>query len=74
MNDSTSAVEALAAAAETTTDADLATAYREAARAVYREHTRWRPDDHPLLTALARHAHRGHPQPGGLTAAPEEDS
>lgn len=49
-------VEALAAAAETTTDADLAIAYHEASVIAYR--TPWHPDDHPLITALARHAQR----------------
>ena len=32
----------------------------------------WWPDDHPLLAALARHAHRGHPETGGLTASQED--
>ena len=54
--DQANTVEALAAAAETTTDADLAIAYHEAAVIAYR--TPWHPDDHPLITALARHAQR----------------
>lgn len=54
--DQADTVEALAAAAETTTDADLAIAYHEAAVIAYR--TPWHPADHPLITALARHAQR----------------
>ena len=54
--DQAATVESLAAAAETTTDADLAIAYHEAAVIAYR--APWHPDDHPLITALARHAQR----------------
>ena len=75
LHDSTETVEVLAAASETTPDADLREAYQHAARAVYdgARHGAWWPDDYPLLAALARHAHRhrGHPETGGLTHTQE---
>lgn len=75
LNDADDVVATLAAAAETTTDADLREAYQCAALAVYSEsRVGWWPEDDPLLAALARHAnrHRGHPGTGGLTAAQED--
>ena len=72
LNDPDDIVATLAAAAETTTDADLREAYQHAATAIYSDsRAGWWPDDHPLLAALARHAHRGHPETGGLTASQE---
>ena len=74
LNDPDDVVATLAAAAETTTDADLREAYQYAAIAIYSDsRAGWWPDDHPLLAALARHAHahRDHPEPGGLTHTQE---
>ena len=74
LDDPDDVVATLAAAAETATDADLREAYKCAASAIYSDsRAGWWPDDHPLLAALARHAHRhrGHPETGGLTASQE---
>ena len=72
LNDPDDVVATLAAAAETTTDADLREAYQYAAISIYSDsRAGWWPDDHPLLAALARHAHRGHPETGGLTHTQE---
>ena len=74
LDDPDDVVATLAAAAETTTDADLREAYQCAATAIYSDsRAGWWPDDHPLLAALARHAHahRGNPETGGLTHAQE---
>ena len=74
LNDPDDVVATLAAAAETTTDADLREAYQYAAIAIYSDsRAGWWPDDHPLLAALARHAHRGHPETGGLTHTRQEE-